>query len=126
VALGRLLLEYKAPREAGTWYAHLVTLSNELANCKADGPRPSVALVVLENDGQPRERTPDAKTGALTLHQGHSSAAGGAVGDKDVVEKGLTTVQMHHVKVKDSGRELWALAVYVPKTADAIAGGTTA
>ncbi|MBL0197032.1 MAG: hypothetical protein IPQ09_22940 [Myxococcales bacterium] len=79
---------------------------------------------MIDNAGKPRERTPD-KTGALTLHQGRSSAAtGGTKADKDLVVKGTITLQIHRVNVQDGpAREIRGLALYVPREHDAVAGG---
>lgn len=117
-ALGLLLLDFKAPRETAAWYAHLVTLSN----CRAEAPDQRVAVVEVDNDGRPRERSQDTN-GALTLHQGRSSVTGGMVSDKELIETDTVTIQLHRLKVNGSATPIWALAVFVPKSEDAIASG---
>lgn len=68
--------------------------------------------------------------GPVTLHQGRSSrvsAAKDAEGsDKELIEEGTVTLQIHHVLVKSPAREvtLRAVALYVPRIHDAVAGGT--
>lgn len=118
-----LLLEFKAPLEAGAWYAHLVSLSDERERV----PTTPVTVVFLGEEAKPRVRTPEAKKGAarsdrgpLTLHQGRSSKAGGQQGDKDLVGKGSYTLQIHWVKVEASNKGVVcpALALYSEREHD--------
>jgi hypothetical protein len=123
VLLGSLLLDFKAPRETATWYAHLVSLSAE----RVDNPAQRVRVIFLGTNQKRRLRSPDAKD-ALTLHQGRSSAAKTAKEGSDtvIVEEGTITLQIHRltVKLKEAPpRDLRALALYVPREHDAIANG---
>lgn len=116
VLLKELLLDYRAPYEMGTWYGHLVTLSDLAAT------NPNERVLVVEMGG-PRTRSADKKTNALTLHQGRSSKADGGVGDKEIIEEEMTTLQIHRIQVID-GPSVIGLALYLPKVHDAIVGGT--
>lgn len=100
------------------WYAHLVTLSN----ARAEDASQRVVVIIVDDKGRRRDRSPDTKTNALTLHQGRSSAAGGNDSDKSLVAADTITLQIHRLRVGDA--ELRALALYVPKDHDAIAGGS--
>lgn len=100
-----LLLEFRAPLEAAAWYAHLVSVSDE----RERSPSAPVTIIFLGEETSPRKRSPESKKGAaatrlgpLTLHQGRSSAAGGQVGDKELVGPGPYTLQVHWVTVKDA------------------------
>jgi hypothetical protein len=103
--LGGLLLGYRATLETSAWYAHLVSLSDE----RDRNPSAPVTVVLLGSESKPRERTPEAKKGAvpdprgaLRLDQGRSSKEGGKVGDKDLVGSGMCTLQIHWIQVKDA------------------------
>jgi hypothetical protein len=127
--LSSLLLDFKAARETATWYAHLVSLSD----LRADSPSERVVVVFVEGaNGAPRERSPDSTSGALTLHQGRSSRASAKAddegSDKKLIEEGTVTLQVHTVLIKGHSPRLVvrALALYIPRPQDAIAGGTIA
>lgn len=129
VLLSTLLLDFKAPRETALWYAHLVSLSD----LRTESPSARVIVVIVDNGkGAERDRTPDDTHGALTLHQGRSSGAAAKQddqgADKKLMEEGIITLQIHRLLVKakgaEQGRRLRALALYVPRDHDAIAGGT--
>lgn len=114
-----LLLEFKAPRETAAWYGQLVSLSDR----KVDRPDERVIVVKMMNSkNRERTRSQDKKTGALTLHQGRSSADDGEGGDKEVIMPGMITLQLHRVRVKPNGPVCDAIALYNPERGfDAIA-----
>jgi hypothetical protein len=119
VLLDGLLVDYRTGAESATFYAHLVTLANER---NADDKQ-RVLVVKMQPDGELRARSPEKGTGKLTLQQGKSAGKNGNAGDKAAIEPGVVTLQLHHVRVKESDQIVWALALYSPKTEDAIAQG---
>lgn len=122
--LSALLLDFKAPRETATWYAHLVSLSDLCA----DDPTERVVIVRVEKENhQPRDRTSATADGSIKLHQGRSAKASAAKddegSDKKLIGEGTITLQAHRVRIDGSPRVIHALALYFPREHDAIAGG---
>jgi len=84
-----------------------------------------MVVVTLGSDDKPRERSTakgKGEDGAITLHQGRSAKDVSGRGDKDIFEEGVTTIQIHTIRV--DGVTMSALALYVPKLEDAIASGS--